>query len=413
MNTIRAVDIEGAFRGAFGYDRHLRGFVTGLHRRGIAIRLYQATRSKEVAIPDSWQDPFFESLTRPVGARVLLQSAMPHRTFDSPGQAVVNLTTFEATGIPKRWVQISREHALTVVNTEVARRAWVGSGAPPERMRVCPLGVDTEAFSPTVEPRRLRLSDGRWVEGFRTRFLNVSAIGERKNLIGLLRCWLLATSPDDDAVLILKVTMVSYGIYAWHLREVEAMQQEIGRRFEDAAPVHIIYRIYPDDEVPRLYAAATHYLSLSRGEGWDMPMTEAAAAGLRLIAPDHSAYQTYLDQTTARMIPSVEVPATFPHYLGVARLFAGLNWWQPNEEDAIAAIREAIDGRDAPLASARERMKREFTWDHATTRMIAILTEAEVMAPAPRWWPTLQGYIGRTEARWRSRRVATGAHRSQ
>jgi len=154
-------------------------------------------------------------------------------------------------------------------------------------------------------------------------------------------------------------------------------------------------------------------MSLSHGEGWDMPMSEAAASDLRLIAPDHSAYRSYLDASTARLLPSRETPAIFPFNGMAAHLFVGLQWWQPDEDAAVAAIRDAIDGRDTPVASARARMERDFTWGQATSRMVELLTEAEDQAPAPRLWSTLQGYIGRTTGRARSPQAALQFGRPQ
>ena len=390
---IAAVDVEGAFRGPIGYHRHLRGFVREFHRRGIAVRLWDiGDRFGEVR-RESWQDPFFESLTRPVGARVLLQSRMPHLTARRSDRAVVNLTTFEATRIPDRWVARCRDHAFTVVTTDVCRRAWIDSGAPPERLRVCPLGVDPPPDA--VEPFAFRLADGRRVEQFRVRFLNITAVGARKNLPGLLRVWLRATDRSDDAVLILKLIFYHAGDFTYLMDQVDAIERAEGKRFADAAPIHSFLRVFPDCEMPRLFAAATHYVSLSHGEGWDLPMIEAAAAGLRLIAPDHSAYQTYLDRSVARLIPSREVPVVFPFYGPTAALFDGANWWEPDEDAAVAAIRDAIAGRDTPTASARERVLRDFTWERAADRMVEILTEAEAMAPPQRRRPLLRAYIGR------------------
>lgn len=397
--TIRAVDVEGAFRGAFGYDRHLRAFVRELHQRGIAVRLFDHNSGNIGTAPvprSSWQDPFFESLTRPVRARVLMQSRMPHLTQVSSTQAVVNLTTFEATGIPANWVTISRVHPMTIVNAESSRAAWIASGAPEDRVRVCPLGVDVTRYSPTVEPMRLRLADGRWIEHVRTRFLNVSAIQPRKNLTGLMRAWLRATSANDDAVLILKLTAFSSSDFHACFRSLQWVEQEVGKSLDAAAPYLMVFRTFPDDAMPRLFAAATHYLSVSHGEGWDLPMSEAAATGLRLIAPDHSAFRSYLDASVARMIPSREVPTRITVPGPSAALFAGQHWWEPDEDAVVAAIRDAIDGHDHPVASARERMQREFTWGHATGKLIDLLTEAEAMAPQRRWWPTVQTRLHRS-----------------
>jgi hypothetical protein len=132
--------------------------------------------------------------------------------------------------------------------------------------------------------------------------------------------------------------------------------------------------------MPRLFAAATDYISLSCGEGWDQAMAEAAATGLNLIAPDHSGYQGYLDDEVAHLIPSREVPATFPGGDWVGRLFDGVHWWQPDVRHAEALIRAAIDGTAPPKQSAHERMAERFRWDQATVRLAEILGEAAELA---------------------------------
>lgn len=67
---------------------------------------------------------------------------------------------------------------------------------PPHRIRVCPLGVDSDVFAPSAEALTPRQP--------RTQFLNISEFGPRKNLGGLLRAWMDAMRPDDDALLTIK-----------------------------------------------------------------------------------------------------------------------------------------------------------------------------------------------------------------
>jgi glycosyltransferase involved in cell wall biosynthesis len=131
-----------------------------------------------------------------------------------------------------------------------------------------------------------------------------------------------------------------------------------------------------ESQIPSLYAAATHYWSMSHGEGWDLPMTEAAAMGLHLIAPKHSAYTAYLDESVAQMIPSKRIPADFSGGMRfLAKLFAGSEWWQPDEEAAAEFIRQAIKTGGDGLATARARLTSEFTWDQSAKRLIRILEE--------------------------------------
>jgi glycosyltransferase involved in cell wall biosynthesis len=212
---------------------------------------------------------------------------------------------------------------------------------------------------------------------YRTRLLHVCALSARKNLIGLLRAWTMATSPSDDALLILKLGCYAPGSLAGFRRQMRSLEEALGKPLADAAPVIFMLETLPDASMPALYAAATHYISLSFGEGWDQPMMEAGASGLKLIAPDHSAYREYLTPEIATLLPSREVPVVYDDDPATAALFAGASWWQPDQDAAIAAIRSAIDGRDADIVPARSHILENYTWEKATQRLIGILAELE------------------------------------
>ena len=183
--------VRGPFRGSSGYAHHTREFVRELARTGVAIRL--------AAVPgwgDGYADPWYESLARPVDARTALQFCMPHQTEHHADLIDVNFTMFEATRIPPTWVEIGKQIDWTIVPTVYSRDAWLESGAPAERVRVCPLGVRSELFAGTHQPWPVVLSNGRPLASYRTRFLNVSAWNPRKNLDGGVRTWLTAARAD-------------------------------------------------------------------------------------------------------------------------------------------------------------------------------------------------------------------------
>src|SRR5262249_27966748 len=146
----------------------------------------------------------------------------------------------------------------------------------------------------------------------------------------------------DDAVLLLKLGCFAPGQHEHFIVQLYLLEKRVGRRLEEAAPVHFIYDLFSDEDMPRLYAAATHYISLSLGEGWDQPMVEAGAAGLALIAPRHSAYPTYLDDTIADLIPTHEIPAVYTGDRQTGAFFEGATWWEPDQDAAVASIRSAI-----------------------------------------------------------------------
>lgn len=376
--ALTALRVRGPYRGASGYEHHVRELVRALHRQGTAIELEDLPDWGPVDLPSQQRDPWFDTLQRPTEARVALHFAMPAQVRPYPGMRNVNFTMFEATPAPPHWVAHNRNHDLLILPTESSRQAWIAGGMPAERIRLCPLGVDSALYGRPITPAPLplMLPGGEPLAARRVRFLNISEPGPRKNLVGLLRAWLRATSQPrrDDAALVVKLRCSLPGLCEAVFEGLGQTLGELGLRLRDAAPIHFLFDVYGDAEIPRLYAAATHYVSLSFGEGWDLPMMEAAASGLQLIAPWHSAYTAYLDPSVAQLIPSREIPAVFPGESGEA-LFGGTRWWQPDEEAAIAAIRAAIDGAWRPRASARKRVLGEFTWDRAAQRLGEILGE--------------------------------------
>lgn len=380
VGLMQALRVRGPFRGPSGYDHHVREFVREFARQRIAVQLVDLPEWGPAKLPAHMRDPWFERLSAPVDAGITLHFTMPHQVV-SDGQTLdVNYTMFEATRIPQHWIDHNQQHDLVVVPTESSRAAWVRSGLPEERLRVSPLGVDVGLYGAPAEPLPLRLDTGELASDRRVRFLNVSDLGPRKNLLGLLHAWLLATSASDDAVLVIKLGRYAPGWFELLRSQIAELEREVGRSFADAAPVHFLFDLLADAEMPRLYASATHYISLSHGEGWDQPMVEAAATGLRLIAPDHSAYRHYLTPERATMLPSREIPARFSGDPALQRLFKGANWWEPDLDAAVAAIRAAIDGRDPGCSAARDYVLANLGWEQATRQLVAILDELQVTA---------------------------------
>lgn len=375
---IAALRVRGPFRGPSGYDHHVREFVRELVRQDVAVQLVDLPEWGAARLPEQARDRWFDQLSQPVDASITLHFTMPHQVISDGHGLDVNYTMFEATRVPATWVEHNRRHALVIAPTESSRQAWLSAGFPADRLRICPLGINADLFGGRVEPLPLRTEIGVPVASYRTRFLNVSELGPRKNVTGLLRAWLIATSADDDALLMLKLGRYAPGWFDLFTHQLQQLQRQVGRSFRKAAPVEFLFDLLSDAEMPRLYETATHYISLSHGEGWDQTMVEAAASGLRLIAPDHSAYRAYLSPDTATLIPSREVPARFDGDPALQALFAVANWWEPDVEAAAAAIRRAIDGQDGDRRGAREQVLTHFTWQRSTRRLLEILSELTV-----------------------------------
>jgi glycosyltransferase involved in cell wall biosynthesis len=375
----RALVISGHYRRPSGYGGHIREIVRALGNVGIRVQLVDLPTGSVGALPQEKYDPWFDTLNRPVRSDSILHICLPHQAKIVEGMLNVNSTTFETTRIPETWAELSLRHDLIVLPTDSSKQAWIASGIPEEHLRLCPCGVDSGRFRPGVEPLKLGLRRGRRVLEYKTRFLNVSDFisAPRKNILGMLRVWINATSAADDAVLILKLSGYRYRWW-WpdrFKRALSAIERQIGKSRRKAAPIIFYDQVLTESQMPNLYSAATHYWSMSYGEGWDFPMTEAGATGLHLIAPAHTAYTAYLDESVAQMIPSQRIPADFNRGKGLGKLFEGSDWWKPDEEAAAVFVRQAVKTGSDGLPTARARFAIDFTWERSAKCLIKILEE--------------------------------------
>jgi glycosyltransferase involved in cell wall biosynthesis len=149
----------------------------------------------------------------------------------------------------------------------------------------------------------------------------------------------------------------------------------MGKTLAECAPVVFLMGTLPEAQLQSLYRTATHYVSLSHGEGWDQVMMEAALSGLQLVAPRHTAYAEYLDDAHAHLVPSTLVPAVFEGAMGAEDriFFDGLRWWQPDEDAAAETIRGILDGRAPRKASPAARLAEEYSWARAAVRLLETL----------------------------------------
>jgi len=364
---VKGLEIIGPFRGATGHDRHTREFTRHLVQRGVPVQLTQL-HGWSPDLPDGARDEWFESLRREE-TDVALHFTMPTLCRPRPRKINVNYTMFEADRLPPQWAACAGMHERIIVPTRSSFDAWTASGIPAEKLRIAPFGVNGDYFGTPVPPLPIALPNGRPFASYAHRFLNIGDLRPRKNHLGLLRTWLRATNKGDDAALVMKLSGDSRSLQLFSA-DVMEMQQRLGRGMSDAAPVMVVAQILADGDLRALYHSATHYISMSCGEGWDFPMTESAAAGLHLIAPRHSAYCEYLGEEDASWIPAPRVPAVIEGRAGAEdRLwFDGTCWWRPDEDAAAEAIRGIIAGRPA-APSPRERLCRDYRWDIAAARL--------------------------------------------
>jgi len=212
-------------------------------------------------------------------------------------------------------------------------------GVSPERIRVIPGGVDATWFAPrpaaSVEATLVRFGLRR---GY---FLFVGTLQPRKNLRTLLDAYdRLGRHVREERQLVI------VGRDGWG---VEALVRELRARNADG---HSRWLDYVDEEALRdLYAGAGLFVTPSLGEGFGLPLLEALASGLAVVATDLPVFR--------------EVAGTFAIYAA------------PSEASALAhALMHAANSPPDPAGSAARRAyASQFDWAAIAARTAAVYRE--------------------------------------
>lgn len=290
---------------------------------------------------------------------VSLQLQLPNEWNPFLADFNIGLTAaVEADRCNPAWVDAVNRMDLVIVPSEFVKSVFTNTGAVTTRIEVIP-----EAFIDEI----LTSKDAPSLElGLPTKF-NLLVFGQftgnnpendRKNLFYTVK-WLAETFKDNqDVGVVIKTNLgrntaldrvQAQNILSQLLQEV---QKGPGPRF------YLLHGDMSNADVAALYRSpdVKALVTLTRGEGFGLPILEAAASDLPVIATNWSAHTEYLSVTTfARFI---RVDATLAP-IHASRLdgqifMEGAQWAAPSEDDAKRKFRKFYDSPSIPKDWARE-----------------------------------------------------------
>ncbi len=292
---------------------------------------------------------------------VLIRQSNGAADFRRPegARAIVQILPWEYGTLPRAWVDgIGAGGADEIwTPTEYCRAMFLDAGIAPERVAVVPNGVDPERFSPdrAVAPYPLETRTS-------FRFLFVGGMLPRKGVDVLLAAYRRAFARADDVALVVKL----FGARTFYQLEDGGAALRAFAADPAAPELVVIDEELTDEDVVRLYRACDALAFPYRGEGFGLPMLEALACGLPVIATAGGAADAFLDDDVAYRVPARRAPLR-----GAMRgeVLAGEGWWLEPDVDALAeTMRHVVAHRDEARAKGRrgaERARTAWTWDHA------------------------------------------------
>lgn len=347
-----------------GYARSSRELCIALDRAGIDVHaafLYGTELQEEPT-----GDPRMDQLRNRTKSRKLPQVVYGQGDvfYKNSGSYRVGYTMLETTGVPREWVEQANEMDEVWVPSNFNLATFRNSGVT-RPIHVMPLGVDPDHFHPGLTATRF---------SSRYTFLSVFEWGERKAPEILLRAFARAFTPKDDVALVVKFFDNCGTNLGTFMR---------GLNLPAHTPPIVLLdsRAIAHHQLGSFLRSADCFVTTTRGEGWGMPILEAMACGLPVIATDWSAQTDFMNAQNAypirvkRLIPAV---ARCPYY-------TGFDWADPDEDHLIERLRHVFKNQDEARrtgARAATDAAANWTWERAAQKIITRL-EAIGTPPCP------------------------------
>ena len=284
----------------------------------------------------------------------------PNWTRPETGKLVV-IQPWERSHLPGTdWLEGALQADEVWAYSRFVRDVYARSGVPAEKVRIVPLGVRTDVFTP--DGPRYALPPGR--NDFAPfRFLFVGGTITRKGADLLLQAYRLAFTPQDNVCLVVKDMGTRTFYQGQHLGAAFQQMQA------DARMPRVIYMEHnlAEASLASLYRACDCVVLPYRGEGFGLAPLEGMACGLPAIVTSGGPTDDYLDDTLALRVPH--------HRLVQRGAYKGPNAFpvdpwdlEPDMEGLVEALRWAYAHADQMRErgrTAREYVARGWTWDRA------------------------------------------------
>ena len=265
------------------------------------------------------------------------------------------------------WVEACKKMHMIIVPSTFTKKTFVDSGVPEHKIIVIP-----EAHSCSDE---LSFTLDQQLLGLPTTF-NFLMFGQvtgdnpendRKNTFYALK-WLAETFKDDEDVGIIMKTNMGRFTTADRERSKHMFRQLIHEVKSGPYPrFYLAHGMLDDEEISTLYKNKNikALLAPTRGEGWGLPILDAAVAGLPVIATNYSGHLDFLRYIKFLSLDYDMVPVHESRCDG--RIFIeGTAWANVKEESFKARLKKFRKSSSLPQKWAEDGsdvLKEKFSLD--------------------------------------------------
>ena len=313
----------------------------------------------------------------PLKSRILSSSALPDLTIrhrwppdwgrPANGRLVV-IQPWEFGSIPLAWKEEIQAGGVDEIwaYSNFVRDTYLQSGISAEKVKLVPLGVNTERFYPGRPGLDVR-NDSRFhsIPPNTFLFLYVGGTIARKGIDALLESWQRAFTSKDPVALIIK----DFGTKSFYFNQGAGALIEAARNNPNSAPILYLDEEMSEEEIASLYASCDCLVHPYRGEGYGLPIAEAMACGKPAIVTGFGAALDFANRENAYLIPA-SIQYMSEARIGDMPTVASPFWAEPDKEALADTLRRVFEHPEEGAAKglrAAADIDLSHTWKHAAS----------------------------------------------
>lgn len=199
------------------------------------------------------------------------------------------------------------------VPTYYAKNQWRDYFSEKMNLKVMPLWFNENRIKPGVEKCDVNFylcnedkeAYSKTPSGFK--FLCIARYSQRKGIDTLINAFLREFKKSDDVSLVL---------FSRHILNVECTDDDIKNRVKklmekhatkDSPPIYLYDKPVTNEQQPGMYGWGDCFVLPSRGEGFCLPVIEAAACRIPVIAPNHTGLSDFMSDKVGYVLNIDEI----------------------------------------------------------------------------------------------------------
>lgn len=365
--------------GQSGYEQLTRGLVIALDKLGVQVELIpdRIWNMERIKLESEDRERLIRMATQKVNPKSVYVCNQRPKESHPEAKKRVCYTLFETSECPHPWIVDFKKFNMDKiwVFSEFNKQHWEPSFIENEmdgKIDIIPFGIDTDIFSPDKKKAEIKNKKGFM-------FVTVGDFTERKNFEGLIEAFVTEFNNEDDVALVMKAHQG--GFVRRYQGTVAKQIKEIADRFNPKNPPKILFigsKITEEDMVS-LYNACDCFVLASRGEGLCLPIIEAMACELPIVATGWSAQTDYLTEENSLLVSYDLKQIDDIEYIQRCPVALNHSWAHPHIDDLKEKMRWIYEFKEEAKKKGIQARKDIIgkTWQKAALAIIRKVLEME------------------------------------